>query len=97
MLKQQTATAVLRSRITVVSSMPGANGTPPPPQQHHTQHVKMSTTGGNATAQAAQHEVKQKKPERPPSAFFPLGYKDAAYQWVSSDVLALPQCVYDRS
>jgi len=84
MLKQQTATAVLRSRITVVSSMLGANGTPPPPQQHHTQHVKMSTTGGNATAQAAQHEVKQKKPERPPSAFFPLGYKDAAYQWWTS-------------
>lgn len=74
MLKQHTATAVLRSRITVVSSMPGASSTTP--QQ---QTVKMSTTDGNVRAQ----EVKQQKQTRPPATYFPLGYKDAAYQWVS--------------
>ena len=34
---------------------------------------------------AAEHaeEYKQTKPTRPSSLLFPLGYKDAAYQWVS--------------
>lgn len=81
MLKQHSATSVLRSRITIVSSMPsaGANGSP---------SVKMSTADGSVRAQQpaprASDEIKQQKPQRPPSVFFPLGYKDAAYQWVSS-------------
>ena len=42
----------------------------------------MSTTdGGGVRAQRGSEDIKQPKAERP--AFFPLGYKDAAYQWVS--------------
>lgn len=32
-------------------------------------------------------EIRQQKPQQPPSVFFPLGYKEAAYQWVSPSIL----------
>ncbi|KJZ79820.1 hypothetical protein HIM_00534 [Hirsutella minnesotensis 3608] len=34
--------------------------------------------------QAAEEPIVQKKPQQPPSAYLPLGYKDAAYQWWTS-------------
>ena len=48
----------------------------------------MSTADGGIRIQArpsAEHtaEVRQQKPTQPPTTYFPLGYKDAAYQWVS--------------
>ena len=49
----------------------------------------MSTTDGTVRSQQTRaavetaEEYKQQPPPRPNSTFFPLGYKDAAYQWVS--------------
>lgn len=60
----------------------GSSNSANSPQHQHQQQAKMSTTDGNVRAQ----EVKQQKPTRPPATFFPLGYKDAAYQWVSGDM-----------
>lgn len=49
----------------------------------------MSTADGSVRAPRGSEDVKQ-NPQKPPSTFFPLGYKDAAYQWVSSEtILAL--------
>jgi hypothetical protein len=51
--------------------------------------ANMFTADGSVRAQQAQahprssEELKQQK-QRAPSLFFPLGYKEAAYQWVSS-------------
>lgn len=53
----------------------------------------MSTTDGTVRAQQTRpvepaEEFKQQPPPRTTSVFFPLGYKDAAYQWVSTAVAA---------
>uniref|UniRef100_A0A8H7NPH4 AB hydrolase-1 domain-containing protein n=1 Tax=Bionectria ochroleuca TaxID=29856 RepID=A0A8H7NPH4_BIOOC len=90
MLKQQAATAVLhRSRIIFVTSASNAGQLyhhPPPPSI-------MSTTDGsvrvhqapNLPSDHAPEQIKQQQPpSRGPATYFPLGYKEAAYQWWSS-------------
>ncbi|KAL6829910.1 alpha/beta-hydrolase [Trichoderma camerunense] len=81
MLKTQTVTAILhRSRInfnitTSSSSLPATAS-------------KMSTTENAIRAHPppdAPEELRQQRPQQQPSgAYFPLGYKEAAYQWWSS-------------
>ncbi|KAM4056956.1 alpha/beta hydrolase fold domain-containing protein [Hirsutella rhossiliensis] len=76
MLKShQTASAVLqRSRLSFAAST-----CPPPP--------KMSTTEAPLRPQHAHADdprPQQQRPQQPPSVYFPLGYKDAAYQWWTS-------------
>ncbi|EQL03025.1 hypothetical protein OCS_01269 [Ophiocordyceps sinensis CO18] len=49
----------------------------------------MSTTEAPLRPQQAhvddsRHQTRQQKPQQPHSAYFPLGYKDAAYQWWTS-------------
>lgn len=44
----------------------------------------MSTDGAVRPPQGRNSdELKQKPPPRQPTVYFPLGYKQAAYQWVS--------------
>lgn len=81
MLKTQTVTAILhRSRLnfnitTSSSSLPATAS-------------KMSTTENAIRAHSppdAPEELRQQRPQQQPSgAYFPLGYKEAAYQWWSS-------------
>lgn len=80
MLKHQSATAVLQiSRITLASTTSSSLPV--------SQSAKMSTADGSVRPQQARsvdrsEELKQQKPERQPNVYFPLGYKEAAYQWV---------------
>ncbi len=74
MLKQQKATVFFqRSRITLASSFPTAS-----------KLAKMAAENGAARAQQQDDtsQVKQTRETRPPPVYFPLGYKEAAYQWV---------------
>lgn len=53
-------------------------------------------TGGHSHPPSAHgeaaEEVKQHKPVRgPPAVYFPLGYKEAAYQWVCTSFKRLAQ------
>ncbi|KAJ6784293.1 hypothetical protein PWT90_10039 [Aphanocladium album] len=71
MLRQQRGTVFFqRSRITLASSFPTSS-----------RIAKMAAENG-----AQQHEdaaqIKQTRETRPPSVYFPLGYKEAAYQWL---------------
>lgn len=64
------------SRITLASSVPSSS-------------CKMSTAESTVRPQQARSvevgdEYKQQPPPRPTSAFFPMGYKEAAYQWWTS-------------
>jgi cardiolipin-specific phospholipase len=86
MLKTQTVTAILhRSRlnfnITASSSSLPATAS------------KMSTTENAIRAHPppdSSEELRQQRPQQQPSgAYFPLGYKEAAYQWVCSLDLGL--------
>ena len=81
MLTQQSSTVVLRSRIFLASSIlvaGGVNSNNSAVPQHK---ASMSTPDGSVRAS---EESRQQRP-RQPSIFFPLGYKEAAYQWVSSE------------
>lgn len=86
MLKLQTSSAVLQlSRITLAASLPSTK-------------CNMSTTDGTVRpppSRAAEHadEYKQTPPARTAAAFFPMGYKDAAYQWVSW-LIHIPSCLW---
>jgi cardiolipin-specific phospholipase len=81
MLKTQTVTAILhRSRLNLAlntASTPTASPAYPV--------SKMSTTENAIRVQPpleATEELRQGKPQQVKGAYFPLGYKEAAYQWV---------------
>ncbi|KAM0484245.1 hypothetical protein ACHAPX_001664 [Trichoderma viride] len=83
MLKTQTVTAILhRSRLNLAlntASTPTASPAYPV--------SKMSTTENAIRVQPpleATEELRQGKPQQVKGAYFPLGYKEAAYQWWSS-------------
>lgn len=85
MLKTQTVTAILhRSRINISSSSLPATAS------------KMSTTENAIRAHPPRdppEELRQQKPQQAAGAYFPLGYKEAAYQWVSFDFsVAVDRC-----
>lgn len=97
MLKIQPTFAALQlSRLTLAASLPAAS-------------CKMSTADGAVRpprAADAPEEFKHQPELKPSSAFlFPLGYKDAAYQWVSlsrrnigaQSGIALTKCLVDES
>ncbi|KGQ08252.1 putative cardiolipin-specific deacylase [Beauveria bassiana D1-5] len=75
MLKQQKATVFFqRSRVTLASSFPTSS-----------KIAKMAAEDGSARAQQQESgQIKQTRQTRPPSVYFPLGYKEAAYQWWTS-------------
>ncbi|KAJ4164968.1 hypothetical protein LMH87_006620 [Akanthomyces muscarius] len=75
MLRQQKATVFFqRSRITLASSFPTAS-----------KIAKMAAENGSARSQQDDtSQIKQTRETRPPSVYFPLGYKEAAYQWWTS-------------
>lgn len=58
----------------------------------------MSTADGSVrapNARGADHpeHLRQQKPEqRPSSVYFPMGYKEAAYQWVCACLKSLDLC-----
>jgi hypothetical protein len=84
MLKTQTVTAILhRSRLNLTLNTASTSPTASPAYPV----AKMSTTENAIRAQPPPEpteELRQGKPQPVKGAFFPLGYKDAAYQWVCS-------------
>jgi len=60
--------------------------------------ARMTTTEGSVRTQhpheAGPHATEdlraQQRPQRPSAAYFPLGYKDAAYQWVRTSLTSTP-------
>ncbi|PHH65899.1 hypothetical protein CDD81_1268 [Ophiocordyceps australis] len=83
MLKTHTASALLqRSRITLAAT----SSSPPPSSSPASSATKspitMSSTEGPVRPPQSQQQLKDQRP--PESAYFPLGYKEAAYQWWTS-------------
>ncbi|EGX93327.1 alpha/beta hydrolase, putative [Cordyceps militaris CM01] len=70
MLKQQKATVFFqRTRVTLASSFPTSS-----------KLAKMAAENEHVNTS----QIKQNRETRPPSVYFPLGYKEAAYQWWTS-------------